>query len=103
MFILRGGHGFKSLLKSNKNSSSYLVNYPKLLVANTAPICIRSNANKTAKESNLPASHTSQPLPTTVGGGSSISYVEDMYRNWRQDPTCVHTVCYNRFGELVHS
>lgn len=96
MFILRGGHGFKSLLKSNKNSSSYLVNYPTLLLANTGPICIRSNANKTAKENNLPASHT-------VGGGSSISYVEDMYRNWRQDPTCVHTVCYNRFGELVHS
>lgn len=96
MFILRGGHGFKSLLKSNKNSSSYLVNCPKLLLANTAPICIRSNANKTAKENNLPASHT-------VGGGSSISYVEDMYRNWRQDPTCVHTVCYNRFGELLHS
>ncbi|XP_075163600.1 2-oxoglutarate dehydrogenase-like, mitochondrial isoform X1 [Haematobia irritans] len=50
---------------------------------------------------NFRRTNTSQ-LPTTVGGGSSATYVEDMYRAWQRDPTCVHTSWDSYFRSGVY-
>ncbi|KAM7355070.1 2-oxoglutarate dehydrogenase-like, mitochondrial [Cochliomyia hominivorax] len=36
------------------------------------------------------ATQTKNARQTSIGDGSSASYVEIMYNNWRKDPSCVH-------------
>lgn len=38
------------------------------------------------------ATQTNHPSQTSIGDGSSASYVEIMYNTWRKDPSCVHPV-----------
>ncbi|XP_019894314.2 2-oxoglutarate dehydrogenase-like, mitochondrial [Musca domestica] len=83
-----------------KQGPSYFRDECKLLVKTQKAITgfiNRRHASKTAKsEERRP------PLPTAVGGGSSATYVEDMYRAWQRDPTCVHTSWDSYFRSGVY-